>query len=463
MDALKLLSILRARYKVALVVAALTLGGALAANQLLPKRYVAEAVVMVDVRSPDPVAALLMPSTMGPANLSTQVDLIRSDRVGRKVVGMLGLAKDPSVREAWQAATDGKGKVEDWMSTVLRKGVSVNAARDGSSMINIGFQGADPVFAAAVANAFAQAYIEASVELKVEPARQYSQWFGEQAKTLRESVEKAQARLTDFQRARGITEEALENEHARLRELTTRLTGVQAEIRDAQSRQRARGEALVESAQSTAVQGLRNSINQLEVKLKESAGNLGSRHPHYLRMQAELAELNNRLDIEMERATQLASSSGVARSRESELKQAIDSQSRKLLAMRKDRDELAVLARDVETAKRAYEAVTTRLTQSQLESQATRTNVFVLSPALEPIDPSFPMPFRKILLIAIAAALGLAFAAVAGLEMIDRRVRTSEDLAEMLQLPVLAVVEPLRLPRPQPLRLPGAASAQPGL
>ena len=44
MDPLKLLHVLRARYKVALAVVVLTLGGALAANQLLPKRYVAEAV-----------------------------------------------------------------------------------------------------------------------------------------------------------------------------------------------------------------------------------------------------------------------------------------------------------------------------------------------------------------------------------------------------------------------------------
>lgn len=456
MDPIKLLTILRARYKLALLIGFLVLATGMTANQVLPRRYAAEAVVMIDVRSPDPVAALLMPSTAGPASLSTQIDLIRSDRVGRKVVGILGLAQDPNVREAWQQATGGRGKLEDWMSLVLRKGVSVSPARDGSSMINIGYQGADPAFVAAVANAFAQAYIEASVELKVEPARQYSQWFAEQAKVLRENVEKAQGRLSEFQRARGITDEAVENENAKLRELTARLTSVQADIREAQSRQRTRnGDGLSEISPSPTLQGLRSNIHQLEVKLKESAGNLGAKHPQYLRMQAELAELNNRLNIETQRAAEQASSSALARTREGELKAAIEAQSKKLLGMRKDRDELAVLARDVETAKRAYEAVTTRLTQSTLESQATRTNVFVLSPALEPIDPSFPMPFRKILLISLAAALVLAVAVAAGLEMLDRRIRTADDLAQMLQLPVLAVVEPQRIAR---RRLPDLSS-----
>lgn len=446
MDPLKLLFVLRARYKVALGIFMLVVATGFAANQYLPKRFAAEAIVMVDVRSPDPVAALLMPSTMGgPGSLATQVDVIRSDRVGRKVVAVLGLAQDPAVRQAWQDATGGKGKIEDWMSSALRKGIAVNPARDGSSMISISYQGADPAFVAAVANAFAQAYIDTSVELRVEPARQYSQWFAEQAKVLRETVEKAQGRLSEFQRTRGITDEAVENENAKLRELTTRLANVQGDIRDAQSRQRSRGDPMPEIAQNPGVQTLRTSITQLEVKLKESAGNLGPRHPQYQRMEAELAELKNRLDIEMERTAQLVSSSAFGRTREAEIKAAIDAQSRKILAMKKDRDELAVLSRDVETAKRAYEAVTARLTQSQLESQATRTNVSILSPALEPLEPSFPMPFRKILIIALGGGLLLALAAVMGLELIDRRVRNADDLAEMLQMPVLAVVE--RLPR----------------
>ena len=45
--------------------------------------------------------------------------------------------------------------------------------------------------------------------------------------------------------------------------------------------------------------------------------------------------------------------------------------------------------------------------------------------------------------LGILLGCGAAF----GLEMVDRRVRSAEDLAEMLQLPVLAVIEPARLRR----------------
>lgn len=453
MNPQSLLLILRARYKAAILVALFAIAAGLIANEFVPKRYAAETIVMVDVRSPDPVSALLTQSMVAPGSLATQVDIVRSDRVGRKVVRMLRLDEDPSVKQLWQAATGGKGKIEDWMSNLLRKGISVSPSRDGGSMLSIAYQGGDPVFVAAVANAFAQAYIEASVELKVEPARQYSQWFGDQAKVLRENVEKAQARLSDFQRQKGIvaTDDSLDNEYSKLRELAARLTAVQGDIRDAQSKQRAGAidaGTLPEVVQNTAVSGIRSNINQLEVKLKEAAGNLGVRHPQYQRMELEIAEQKNRLAAEMKLATSgFSSSRAIGLSRETELKAAIETQTRKILTMKTERDEISVLLRDVETAKRGYEAVTTRLTQSNLESQATRTNIFVLNPAVEAIEPSYPMPRSKALLISLIAGLLLAGASVAGLEFLDRRIRTANDLAEMLQLPVLAVIGPSRLPR----------------
>lgn len=447
------LLILRARYRVAVVVALLAIAVGLVANEVVPRRYNAETVVMVDVRSPDPVSALFSQSGGAPGSMATQVDVVRSDRVGRKVVRMLRLDEDPAVKQLWQGATGGKGKLEDWMSSLLRKGISVNPSRDGSTMLTIGYRGSDPVFVAAVANAFAQAYIEASVELKVEPARQYSLWFAEQAKLLRENVEKAQANLSEFQRQKGIvaTDDAMDNEHTKLRELAARLTTVQAEVRDAQSRQRAGAidaGTLPEVVQNTAVQSIRALINQLEVRLKEAGGNLGTRHPQYLRMESELAEQKNRLAAEMKLATSgFSSSRAMGLNRESELKAAIEAQTKKILTIKKERDEIAVLLRDVETAKRAYEAVTGRLTQTNLESQATRTNIYVLNPAVEPIEPSFPMPRSKILLISLVAGILLAGASVVGLEFLDRRIRTANDLAEMLQLPVLAVIGPSRQPR----------------
>jgi uncharacterized protein involved in exopolysaccharide biosynthesis len=243
----------------------------------------------------------------------------------------------------------------------------------------------------------------------------------------------------------------MDAEHAKLRELSGRLTAVQADLRDAQSKQRTgtgSADTLPEVMQNSAVQNLRASVNQLEVRLKEAARNFGASHPQYQRMETELAELRNRLALETSHAlSSYASSTTVARTKEAELKLAIDAQTKKVLNMKRERDEISVLMRDVETAKRAYDAVTTRLTQTNLESQANRTNVSVLTPAVEPIEPSFPPPLLKALLIILAGSLLLAFGAALGAEFLDPRIRTAEDLGEMLQMPVLAVLERSRLPR----------------
>lgn len=452
MNPLQLLFILRARYKVALLVAALTASAVIIGSELVSKQYTADTTLMVDVRSPDPVSAILMPSTMFPGTLGTQVEIIRSDRVARKVVAMLGLATNPTVKGMWLKATKGQGKIDDWSASLMQRGLIVTPSRD-SGVIDIAYRGTDPAFAATVANAFAQAYIETSVELKVDPARQYTRWFGDQAKILRENVEKAQARLSVFQQKSGIvtSDDALDYEITRLNDLSARLTAAQGVTSEAQSKQRAGSAAtntLPEVMDNAVIQNLRGTIVQREADLKQAALNLGAENPKYLRMEAELAELKKTLAQETNRVTSgFSSSVVVGKTKTAEIRQAFEAQKEKVLKLKNDRDQISVLVRDVDTAKKAYEAVTNRYNQTNLESQATQTNISVLAPAIAPLDPSFPKPLSQMILIAILAGIALGGGAAFLLEMLDRRIRSAADLAEMLQLPVLGVIVRPRAPR----------------
>ena len=451
MNPSQILLILRARYKVAILVSLFTVAAVMTGAVLVPKRYTAETTVMVDVRSPDPVAALLLPATMIPGNLSTQIEIVTSARTARKVVKMLRLDENPAAKENWLAATDGRGKIEEYLGSSISRGLKVAAARDPSaSILILSYSGLDPVFVTTVANAYAQAYIEAAIELKIEPAAQYARWFGEQSKVLREVVDKAQARLSAYQREKGIvaTVEAMDHELTRLNELSARLTVVQGETRDVQSRQRSGAgpaDVIPEALQSTVVQSLRTNIVQLEAKLKEAAGNLGTKHPQFLRMELELAELKARLESETSYARStvtggFTSSAAVGKTREAELKVAVEAQKQRLLELKNERDQIAVLLRDVETAKRAYEAVNNRFTQASLETQSTQTNVSVLSPALTPLVPSFPKAPEVMLLAAVLLGIVLGVGSALGVERLDRRIRSTEELAEMLQLPVIGVI-----------------------
>src|SRR4051812_11898098 len=441
MNPQQLLLILRARYKLALVLFFVTVGVAVPVIENLPKQYTASASLVVDVRAPDPITAMLRPS-----NMATQEDIIRSDRVAQRVVRLLKLDENVTAREQWRA-TGGKGRFDEWLAELLQRKLSVAPPRRDSNILTIEYTAADAAFAAAVANAYAQAYMEILVELKVEPAKQYARWFSEQGKAQRENLEKAQAKLSEFQQRRGIIakDEGVDTDATRLAELSAQLTALQSQTVDARTKQRSGTDTLPELLQNPVITGLRMEVAKQEVKLKDATGNLGKNHPRYRAMESELAELKARLEAETQRALKGYSvSSSIGTQRERELKVAIDEQKRRLLQLRNERDQLAVLQRDVDAAKNAYDAVTNRYLQQSLESQATQTNVFLLNPAIAAQEPSSPKAARLTLMSVVFGAL-LALGAALGLEFIDRRVRGPHDLSQMLQVPVLTVVPPMRL------------------
>jgi len=455
MDPKQILLALRARYKIALLVMLCTVAGAQVVNQYLPRQYLATAAVAFDVRSPDPVAGVILP-----VMLATQVEIIKSNRVTLKVAEALKLTDDPKIKAQWLESSRGEGKFEAWLAVTLRKSLEVVPSRE-SNVIRIAYKASDPVFAAAAANAFAEAYVDATVELRVEPARQNSRWLAEQGQSLRENVERAQAKLWAYQQKAGIvvTDERLDIETTRLGQLAAQLTTLQEQIADARSKQKSGADALPEVMQSPLVIALRTDIARQEVKLREAAGNLGSNHPQYKRMETELAELRNRLESETRNvARSFSASREVGSGREAEVKAAIEAQRKRLMELRGARDQIAVLQRDVDAAQKIYDTVMQRFNQTNLESQTTLTSASLFSPANEPAAPAFPKPLRTMMLLSVVLGLGLGIGAAVLLEMLDPRIRSADHLAAMLQMPVLAVIKRgnLRIPENRARRLPVA-------
>jgi len=445
------LLILKARRWAVLSILLLTVATTVAVSLILPKQYSASTEVVIDVRSPDPIAGIVLPGLITPGYMATQVDIVQSDRVAGRVVKLLRLDQNPGVQQEWRDATEGGGTIQSWLIELLKKKLEVKPSRE-SNVISIGFTGTDPRFAAAVANAFAQAYLETTLELKVEPARQYAAWFGERSTTLRGGLEKAQARLSQYQREHGIVaaDERLDVENARLAELSSQLVVVQAQATETASRQRqAKGgtENLPEVLQNPLVQGMKADVARQEAKLNELAGQLGKNHPQYQRTADELQTLHKKLDAEMKQvASGIGTSNRINQQREGELRSALAAQKAKVMSIKNQRDELAVLQREVENAQRAYDAVAQRLTQTSLESQTQQTNVVVLTPAVEPIEPSSPkLLLNSLLAVFLGTLLGVGCALL--LETLSRRVRSAEDLAQALGLPVLGVLEPTRAAR----------------
>jgi chain length determinant protein EpsF len=382
--------------------------------------------------------------------MGTQVDIINSKRVAQRVVRMLELEENPGAKTRWMEATRGQGTLEGWLSDVLRRNLEVRPSRE-SNVIDVSYSASDPAYAASVANAFVKAYLDTSTELRAQAARQYAELFAQRGKSLRDEVEKAQARLSEYQQRHGIvtSDERLDYETARLNELSAQLTVIQALASDARSKARAGSlsETLPEVVQNPVIVGLKSQIALLEGRLADLGGELGTNHPRYQSQQSELARLKQKLNAETRQLVSgYAALSTVGRDRESELRSAIEAQKRKLLQFKRQRGELAVLIRDVDAAQKAYDAVAQRFNQSNLESQSTQSNIAVLAPATEPVEPSSPNVLMSILVaIFLGPLLGVGAAFL--LEMRDRRIRSAADLSDMLQLSVVGVIPRTRLSR----------------
>jgi len=450
MNLQQFLRILRARWLLMLVTLVITVGTTIVVSLLMPKRYTATATVVVDVKGFDQISGMMMPILPMGSYLATQVDIIQSHSVARRAVDLLKLADNPGAKDLYMEATEGKGNIRDFLAELLLKYLKVEPSRE-SSVINISYSGNDPRFSAAVTNAFVQSYIITNLELKVAPARQTNTFFNEQITSLKDNLEKAQASLSAYQREKGIiaTDERLDVENNRLNDLSTQLVQAQAQTYDAQSRQRqvqdflARGQVpdtLPDVLSNPVIQGLKANLTQLEAKQNELSSKVGKNHPSYQSTVAEIEGVRKQLLTEMKTISgTLGNAASLAQKREDQVRGSLNAQRTKVLEMKKVRDDLTVLMREVENSQRAYDGAQGRMTQTKLESQSGQTNVMVINEAAEPIEHSSPkILLNTILSIILGTMLAVGFALLR--EMSDRIVRSEADLGETLGLPVLGVL-----------------------
>lgn len=371
-----LFTMMRARYRLIVFALAITVTTAVVITDLMPRQYVATTSLVLNASERSPFDSGMSSMKAQTTFMATQLDILQSRSVALKVVDDLGIPDNAALRLQYEESGGGEGSMREWAAERLAAGLTIEPSRD-SRVVDVIYRSADPEMAARVANAFAHAYIATTLDLLTDPARRNAEWFDEQLKVLRERLVDSQSRLTLFQQEHGIIsiDERLDTETNRLNELARTYVQVQAEAADVRSRQ------------------------------------LGENHPEYRR----------------------------ALSREQAGARSLEQQKQRLLELKQLRDQLELLAREVESNQSVYDSTLQRFYQSSLESRFNQPNTSVLNPAVAPLDPSSPMVvFNMVAAVVLGLLLGIGAAVLA--ELIDRRVRTVEDINEVLRDRVLAVV-----------------------
>ena len=353
-----------------------TVATAAVITYLTPNRYVATASVVLNFNDINPFEQSVLPAQLSSSYIATQLDVIRSPLVAEKVIDDLRMEEDRDLQQAFQAVGSGNGTMRQWLVSILLQNLEVDPSPN-SRMVNISYQSGGANKSAAIANAYARAYISTTLELSLEPARRNAKWFDEQIKTMRKRLEEAQARLTNYQQEKGIVaiDERLDTESSRLNELSQAYVAAQADTYDVKSRQ------------------------------------LGQNHPEYIR----------------------------AIKRERSVLNSLNDQKSRILELKKERDEVNTLAREVENQQQTYDVTLKSFSQTSLQSQFNTTNISILNLAIPPQNPDSP---NVELNISAAAFLGLLLGIVMAvmIELLNRRIRTTEDVGRLLGIKVLATV-----------------------
>jgi uncharacterized protein involved in exopolysaccharide biosynthesis len=477
----KIFMILRARARLVITIltAAVLIAGII--TYLSPRMYLATVSLNFEF-STNPVdtrGRLLSDETY----LSTQIDIIESQSVAQGVENSLTEYEKSQLIAALDARFSVMDKFIRWIKSSVKsffnegrsnsgaaqnknsgETLTVSSAYDvlirtmgtglavepmiNSRIVNISYMSADPRIAALMANRYADAYIATSLRMITDPAQKSKAWFDTQLKTLRHSLEEAQAKLTAYQQKKGIvsSNERLDFEMARLQDLSSQLVVAQQTTRNAATEQRKLQDVINSNASlmtfspvfdNPVVQNIKSEIRSLKASIAEKSSSLGSNHPDMKKLNSELYSAQKRLDSEVEAIIDgINNSTDLSREREQDLEETLKGQKAIVLELKSEHDQISVLQREVESAQATYNAALNQLNTTSMQSLVDQTNVSIIDRANIPTNYASP---RILLNLAIGAfgglLLGVSLAVF--LELIIRRVHTKEEIIAELDIPLL--------------------------
>jgi uncharacterized protein involved in exopolysaccharide biosynthesis len=438
----QLMRILRARIGFILATIVIIVGASIAVTMFMEERYSSTSQVLVDYRGSNPVTNTILPVQLFSGYLATQMDIIKSQTVALKVVDEFNLATDKEAAARYLPPTlveKMAGTVSGTIKTVLApffplrepptpelirfraadalvEHITITPVKD-SSVLNVTYVAADANAAESAANAVVRAYMQTSNELEVKPAQQSSKWFDEQIESLRGQLVTAQTEYGAYQRQSGIiaTDEHLDVETARLTDLSSQLV-------------------MAQSSNHPAIQALKSELARTEAKLNALPPQYGSAHPQFQQAQAEVQQTRQALARESGQVV-------------AQIQAKADSQRSRVLELKKQRSQAALLKNNLDNAQKAYDTAAQRFAQTRMESQVKQTNVSVIKSAVqpkEPFSPNLPVNVALAFFGGTLLAVGLAL----WREVANRTVRSADDLRLTLGLPVLGVLAGPGIRRP---------------
>jgi capsular exopolysaccharide synthesis family protein len=403
----------------------------------------------------------------------TQVEILKSDELARKVVQRLQLTKHPEYDPRQQvpgltsrmmAAVFGKTEVvrsdDDVLKSVVarfKRNLTVQLVRN-SQLVQIAFSSSDKELAAKVPNTLADVYIESDLDARMAMTQKASEWLRERLGELRTKVDASERTLQDYRDHQGIVDAkgvAMSGASKQLEELTKSLVDARQRRAEAETaynlvqqvkagRSSVSYDSIPAVLKSSLVQKLKENEADAEKRLSDAAKRYGPEHPKMIQAKAELeaARQNTRKEIDTVVAG-IAKDYEVAKANEVSVERALAQSKADIQSLNRKDFQLGVLQRDVDQNRNLYEMFVNRLKETSAAGDMQSTIARIVDPAVVPTSPYAPNK-RQIVMIASGVTLLLAAMLALLLDRLSNTLNSTSDVESRLGVPALGVLQKVK-------------------
>jgi succinoglycan biosynthesis transport protein ExoP len=471
----ELLGFLRRRWQA--ILAGLIIGIVLGVVYLVvaTPKYTASAELLIDSQRADPFHQ--QPAVTDSQTLSSlvesEVEVLRSDGLMRKVVQRLKLADDPqfmALGHTWTgtltapvyamlAKLQGKPEpvvADDNISLAAEILSALTSVRriGLTYVIEVDVKALDPDMAAKLANGIISAYVAAQFDAKYDATHEASDWLQTRIADLRAQALSADRAVQDYKAQNNIvdTDKGLLNEQE-LAELNSELVSAHSRTAAAAANLD-RITAMAKSGipdtgvsdvlQNTVVIGLQQRYFDDARQESVIESKYGANHIAAVNLRKEMAEIQHSIQTELGHiADTYRNDLTVAKADEQGIQDRVNQLVRDAASTNSQRVVLRALESSADTYRALYENFLQRYTQAVQDQSFPVSEARVVTQAVPPINKSSPRPIIALPLSAILG-LGFGFALAFLRESTERGIRTAGQVRSATGLDCVGLLPRLR-------------------
>lgn len=363
--------------------------------------------------------------------------------------------------------------MEDKIGALRRRiKVDVTRVRREVDSFSISFKGSEPEKVMRVANTLASYFIDENLKVREAQAIGTSDFLEDELEAMRKRLEQVEEALRNYRKKfMGELPEQLETNLRVLDRIQEQLSSRMNSLRDAKN-------SLAVFESSTATESVRTSegiilpetvsyanLNQLKNQLTNLKASYTDRHPDVVKLKNKIKDLEAELKEkagQKKTDTESADDSEVVMNRENmlqiievkreikiveddivKLKTQLKYYQERVEATPKREQELMVLQRDYNNIQESYSSLLNRKLEAEIavnmEKKQKGEQFRIIDPARLPQKPVSP-DMKKLLLLSIAAGLGIGGGIIFLLEYLDTSIKRPEDVGALCGLSVIAAM-----------------------